>query len=144
LPTKNLNFYALNPEVAGELGNNTVLDVTVHPPLVSKLHYELGAWLGDDLIQSFPCFLATARLSKDIECASLGGVSFAPVQIGLSATFKALHPCETIPDFVWLKVFGQAGKDDFGLERNGRLVVSEPALNVIKNLTLNHCKISLL
>jgi hypothetical protein len=138
-----MKYYVLDPEVAGELGNNTVMDVSVHPPLVSKLHYELDAWLGDDLIQSFPCYLATEHLKKHIENASLAGVAFARVEFALSDNFKELHPSKAVPDFVWLKIFGQAGKDDFGLEADGRLVVSERALNVIKNLSLKHCKISL-
>jgi len=136
-----MKYYVLDPEVAGELGNNTVMDVSVHPPLVSKLHYELDAWLGDDLIQSFPCYLVTERLKKHIENASLAGVSFAPVELELSANFKELHPSKTVPDFVWLNIFGKAGRDDFAVASDGRLVVSEPALKLLKNMTLKHCKI---
>lgn len=139
-----MKYYALDPEVAGELGKNTVMDSAVHPPVVSKLHYELDAWLGDDLIQSFPCYLATERLKRNLESASVGGVSFAPVEFSLSANFKEQHPSKVVPSFTWLKITGCASKDDFGVEADGRLVVSERALELIKHLTLKHCNISLL
>jgi hypothetical protein len=139
-----MKYYVLDPEVAGELGKNTVMDVSVHPPLVSNLHYELDAWLGDDLIQSFPCHLVTDRLKNTIENTSLTGVSFAPFEFELSANFKELHPSEEVPGFAWLKIFGKAGKDDFGVEAEGRLVVSERALKSLKKFALEHCNISLL
>ena len=139
-----MKYYALDPEVAGELGNNIVMDVSVHPPLVSKLHYKLDAWLGDDLIQSFPCYLVTEHLRKHIEKFSLVGVSFAPVELELSANFKELHPSKVVPNFEWLKIFGKVGKDDFGVEAEGRLVVSERALKSLKKFALEHCNISLL
>ncbi|HSY19070.1 MAG TPA: hypothetical protein VK815_12075 [Candidatus Acidoferrales bacterium] len=137
-----MKYFVLDPEVAGELGINTVIDVSVHPPVVSTLHYELDAWLGDDLIQSFPCYAATEHMKKCIENASLGGAAFAPMEITLSDNFKELHSSKAVPAFVWLKIFGRAGKDDFGVESDGRLAVSEKALNLIKNLKLKHCKIS--
>lgn len=41
-------FFALEPEVAGGLGPNTVMDRSVHPPRVSHLHYVFDGWMGDD------------------------------------------------------------------------------------------------
>jgi hypothetical protein len=137
-----MKFYALDPEVAGELGKNTVMNTSVHPPEVSKLHYELDAWLGDDLIQSFPCYLVTERLKRKMESASMVGVAFAPVEFNVSANFKDRHPSKAVPNFTWLKITGSAGKDDFGVEAHGRLVVSERALKLIQDFSLNHCEIS--
>lgn len=54
-----MKFYILDPEVAGGLGTQTEIDSSVHPPLVKRLHYELDAWMGDDLVQTFPCYLVT-------------------------------------------------------------------------------------
>ena len=137
-----MKYYELDPEVAGELGKNTVMDTSVHPPMVSKLHYELDAWMGDDLIQSFPCYLVSERLKKRFEGASLAGLEFAPVEFTVSATFKELHPSKDVPNFTWLKTVGRAGEDDFGVNSDGRLVVSERALKLIQNCNLKHCEIS--
>lgn len=139
-----MKYYTLDPEVAGELGKHTVMDFSVHPPLVSKLHYELDTWLGDDLIQSFPCYLVTERLQNQIQNATLAGASFAPVKLDLSSNFKELHPSKAVPCFIWLKISGEVGENDFGVEKNGRLVVSERALKVIKSFELKHCTITML
>lgn len=137
-----MKFYTLDPEVAGELGKNTVMDTSVHPPAVSKLHYELDAWLGDDLIQCFPCYLVTDRLKQKIESTSLTGAAFAPVEFGMSSNFKERHPSKAVPGFAWLKITGCAGKDDFGVEADARLVVSERTLKLIQDLSLSNCEIS--
>ncbi len=137
-----MKFYVLEPEVAGELGENTVMDSSVHPPKVSCLHYELDAWLGDDLIQSFPCFLTSERLKQKIAASPLSGATFAPVELNLSPNFKDRHPSKSVPEFAWLKITGLVGKDDFGIEADGRLVVSERALDLIQHLNLKHCEIS--
>jgi hypothetical protein len=34
-------YFLIEPEVAGELGADTVMDSSVHPPRVSELHHEL-------------------------------------------------------------------------------------------------------
>lgn len=137
-----MKFYTLNPEVAGELGKNTVMDNSGHPPKVSRLHFELDAWLGDDLIQSFPCYLVSEKLKRKISASSLSGAVFAPVEFVLSSNLKERHPAKSVPDFAWLKITGSVGKDDFGVEPDGRLVVSERALALIQQLNLNHCEIS--
>lgn len=36
---------------------STIMEATVHPPRVERLHYEFEDWLGDDLVESFPSFL---------------------------------------------------------------------------------------
>jgi hypothetical protein len=43
--------YILEPEVSGEIGERTVIDSSVHPPIVSYLHFVFMGWLGDDLIE---------------------------------------------------------------------------------------------
>ena len=59
-----MNYYAIEPEVAGGLGPNTVMNRTLHPPAVSKLHYNLDGWLGDVLLETFPALLLPRRRSN--------------------------------------------------------------------------------
>jgi hypothetical protein len=40
---------------------------------------------------------------------------------------------------MWLKVLGEAGKDDFGISRDNQLIVSERALEILKPFGLSHC-----
>lgn len=35
-------YKVIEPEVAGELGKETEMDITVHPPIIRKLNYELN------------------------------------------------------------------------------------------------------
>jgi hypothetical protein len=61
---------------------------------------------------------------------------------GRSTTFETLYPGRQLPEFVWLKIKGKAGTDDFGIERMGRLVVSAKALTVLRSFNLNYCDVA--
>ena len=87
-----MSHYILDPEVPGELGSKTKLDTSTHPPRVSYLNFELDNWFGDDLFQSFPCFVVTNRLRQEIESIKATGVKFGKLELTLSDNFKALYP----------------------------------------------------
>jgi hypothetical protein len=138
-----MRYFLLSPEVAAMgLGKNTQLDRSVHPPIITHLHYDFDVWLGDDLLECFPCFVSTRRLANAISEARLTGLEFGPVEITTSGLFRDLYPDSNLPEFLWLKVQGKSGKDDFGLDKDGRLVVSEHALHILKNKNLEHCDVS--
>lgn len=134
-------YFLIEPEVAGGLGADTVMDSNVHPPRVSKLHYDLKGWLGDDLLESFPCYVVTDRCKGALEKGGFSGYTLAPVKVTASDTFFELYPGRSIPVFHWLKVSGTAGKDDFGLADDHRLTVSEEVLRVLKSLNIEHCDV---
>lgn len=60
-------FYQLDPEVAGGLGTNTEMSTDTRSPVVSRLHYEFEGWLGDALLTTFPCFIATRAACQALE-----------------------------------------------------------------------------
>lgn len=66
----------LEPEVAGGMGNDTILDNSVHPPIVTFLHYHFSGWIGDDILETFPYFIFSERLKNAIENNKLKGISF--------------------------------------------------------------------
>lgn len=136
-----MKFYGLEPEVAGSLGKNTQIDTAVHPPRVYKLHYELDGWLGDDLLESFPCYLITESLKQKIETLKPSGCRFDNVEITQSDQFAMLYPQKDIPNFFWLRIHGKAGVDDLGVSDDNMLIVSERILSVMKNFHLNNCDI---
>lgn len=138
-----MKFYRLEPEVAGGIGPDTMMDRSVSPPRVERLHYVFDGWLGDELLTSFPCFIVTERLANEIEGMKTSGVRFADVKITQSLQFEELHPGKTLPEFKWLQVFGTPGHDDFGISRDRRLIVSERVLNTLKLYDLSHCDITL-
>jgi hypothetical protein len=127
-----LSYYVIEPEVAGGLGPHTMMDRSVFPPLVSKLHYQFDGWQGDEIVESFPCFLVTESLSDRLAQGALAGIEFADAEVSVSDQFRDAHPGMVLPRFIWLKVSGEAGKDDFGIGPDSKMVVSERALLVIR------------
>lgn len=122
----------IEPEVAGGLGEGTVLDSSVHPPRVTTLVYEFEGWLGDDIVESFPCYLVTARLARALEDGGLTGFSLARVTVRTTDEFSE-HTPTPLPEFRWLQVTGQPTVDDFWLASDFRLALSDRALEVLSH-----------
>ena len=57
-----MKYYMIEPEVAGEIGENTIYDNydeiinQKKKPIISHLHYIFDGWLGDELLEVTPCF----------------------------------------------------------------------------------------
>ncbi len=132
-----MTYYYLEPEVAGGTGPHTVMDVSVHPPLVSKLHYYFDGWLGGAILESFPCFIVTIPAQRALQAMKATGVTFDRVEISKSDFFNEVNPNRELPEFVWLKVHGKAGRDDFGIAPDLRLVVSQQVLDLFERLGLS-------
>jgi len=131
-------FYYVEPEVAGGLGKHTVLDSSVHPPIVSELNYRIVNWLGDALLESFPALIITRPAADALQAMDASGISLRDVEITVSDSFRETYPERTLPEFVWLIVSGLAGKDDFGIADDSRLVVSQRVLNRLKAFGLEN------
>jgi len=101
-----MRYFYLDPEVAGGLGRHTVMDVSVHPPIVTKLNYEFEGWLGDVILESFPCFIVTTEAKQALTRLSATGVAFDKVEVTTSHMFRELQPDLKLPPFVWLKASG--------------------------------------
>lgn len=125
-------YFVLEPEVAGGLGPNAILDTSVHPPVVSRLHYLFEGWLGDAIVESFPCFLVLESLAEQLTNAAVTGFEIADAEIETSEQFREHHPDVELPTFVWMKPVGVAGVDDVGLGPDHRVVVSEKVLRLIE------------
>lgn len=133
-------FYDLEPEVPGGLGDNTVVDVSVHPPIVSSLHIVFDGWLGDELLEVFPAFIVSATLSDQILQQKFVGFDVRDCLIEKSEQFIEFNPDVLIPDFKWLVVNGRSG-DDFCLSTENKLRVSERVLTLLKSQNLQYCDI---
>lgn len=134
-------YYKLEPEVAGGWGSNTVADTSVHPPVVKKLDYEFEGWVDDSIVTTFPCYVITAELAASIKKANFSGYELEECEVSKSDTFEEFYPNKQLPNFVWLKVTGIAGNNDFGINDKYRLIVSSNVLAVIKNHVLGGCEV---
>jgi hypothetical protein len=138
-----MSFYKLYPEVAGGWGPNTDFTRILGKSLViRKFHYEFDGWLGDELLQSSPCYIVTERLANAIRNHELSGCELKAVEVSTSDVFRELYPDRQLPRFAWLVITGTAGEDDFGLDADGRLVVSERAYSTLKTRQLSNCEVS--
>lgn len=147
-----MKFHLLRAESAGDFGSHSVIENPQARPLkVTRFHYELDMWPTDDLLQAVGVFMVSERLELKLKALvpAVSGAAFDDVEVTTSDKFDEWHSrssTETyrdksnLPKFVWLKVSGQAGVDDFGLFNN-RLVVSDRVLGLLKSLTLQYCKI---
>lgn len=136
-----MNYHILDPEVAGTLGPRTKMDTTIHPPVVRTLHFEVDAWLGDDIVQSFPCYLVSLGLKAKLEKLKPTGVVFASAEVTASDNFEELKHGRNLPNLSWMKIKGVPGIDDLGLTTGARLVVSDRVLREMKLLNFDHCEV---
>ncbi|MEX2172315.1 MAG: hypothetical protein WD851_23545 [Pirellulales bacterium] len=132
-------FWKLHPEVAIEIEEGTIMDPSVHPPIVEKLSVRFEGWLGDDLLETFPCFLVTDRLRHAIEATGFTGCSFDEVEVSKSEEFDEMYPGRELPRFWWMKIPGMAAKDDFGISTDHCLVVSQRVFDLIMSFQLDNC-----
>ena len=136
-----MQYFTLEPEVAGNLGEQSVVDTSVHPPVVTSLDYQFDGWLGDELLESFPCFLVTVPVGVALEAAALTGFTLAECTVSRSEQFEELHPGTALPEFRWLQVTGEAGVEDVGMSTDHCLVVSARAHEVLSGFRLEACDV---
>ncbi|MFC3960205.1 hypothetical protein [Halovivax cerinus] len=137
-------YYHIHPEVAGELGAETEHDGSSLPPTqesIQKLHYEFSGWLGDELLKSYSCYIITDSVKNHLDGSELSGWEINDVQVTTSVQFQELHPDRDLPTFHWLKITGEPGEDDFGIAENNRLVISESALSVLQEVTIDNAEV---
>lgn len=135
----NKKYYILEPEVAGGFGENTIVDTSVHPPIVSKLHYKFDGWLGDCLLETFPCFIFTSEVAEEIKDNNLTGITFSSLETSLSDTFIEIYGNKSLPTFLWGKL-DKNQDDDFYINSDNELVVSLKALEILEKHQLSNCE----
>ena len=128
--------YVVEPEVSGQLGERTILDNSIHPPIVSHLHFIFYGWLGDDLIGCFPVFLITEKLKELIVIHDLTGYQIKECEVEVSDEFILLQPGVDLPKFYWFQVNGK-GSADFNIARN-QLLISNRAYTFLEQFNLNN------
>ena len=125
-------YYRLCLEVSGGLGPRTVLDRFVHPPSVERVHLIFDGWLGDALVECFPCYFAARELVQELLRVNATGFQAAAAEVEASELFTELYPTRVLPEFLWLKIVGRrATNDDMYLSGDHRLCVSRKVLDQI-------------
>jgi hypothetical protein len=126
-----MQFYVVRPEVPGGLGDNTVMDHSGDRVGVSHLHIEFEGWLGDELITAHPAFAATTALADKFKRAGLTGFHTRDMEVTRSEDFEEDFPGREIPPFTELVIDGTVGLDDFAINSDSDLVLSQKALDIL-------------
>jgi hypothetical protein len=147
-----MKMYRLDPEVAGEIGDGS--EIIYEGGLIKKvtyLHYEFAGWLGDELLTQTPCFIVTEVVANSIIKSDLTGYRFEEMKVSKSDEFKEFYPDKVLPKFLRLLPLGKVVVDndkivewsgeDFCLEENVDLVVSEYALKVLEKHQMVNCNV---
>ena len=131
-------YRCIEPEVAGGLGKETLIDNSVHPPIVKMLHFEFEGWLEDDILETFPCYIVTESLKNKIEEEELTGITFDNLFVTKSLNFFELYPNKQLPRFYWAIINGVYAKHDFFLGTDNRLVISESAYKLFCGFNIHN------
>jgi hypothetical protein len=122
----------IEPEVPASLGERTTLETNVHPPIVHTLDFQFERWLGDCLMECFPCFVVIESARKALENIKATGVYFVDMLISKGDNWDELYPGRALPKCYWAKIDGIVGQDDFGVAPDLRLVVSDRVIETLK------------
>lgn len=153
-----MKLFILEPEVAGEIGEHTIYenyDAIVSKgerAIISHLHFVFMGWLGDDILETTPCFLVSEQLKKAIETSDLTGYEFHNIEVSLSDEYQELYPYQELPCFYRLiphgiinvqeEMYSNWNGMDFCLTEKMYLVLSEKAMNILKDFHLEHADIT--
>ncbi|MFC3896046.1 hypothetical protein ACFOWZ_31610 [Lentzea rhizosphaerae] len=124
-----MTYFKIEPEVAGGWGDEFEIDRTTGT--VTRVHYEVADWLGDCVVTSHPVYLVLRDTGRRLTEAGFTGFALDEALVTADEQFHIFNPDGVLPDLVWLKVHGEPGVDDLGLDE-GDLVVSEPVMDVIR------------
>ncbi|MFT4008828.1 MAG: hypothetical protein QM655_02180 [Nocardioidaceae bacterium] len=133
--------YRLDPQVAGELGPDTDLDTSTHPPKVKRLEYVLDQPETDELITSFPVFLVSDQLGSRLKKAHLDGFKLTKAPVRPSDNYRQLYGKAEHRDYRWLQVTGAPGRSDFWLDQSFNLCVSDGAMAILESAVLSGCTV---
>jgi hypothetical protein len=137
-----MKYIKIEPEVIVGMGKNTIINNSIHPPVVSKLHINLEDWLGDDLMENFPVFIVTETLKNGLENSNFTGYKIQNLKLTKDENFEDNYQLDKkLPNFFWLVINGKKDINDFYIDETLSLNVSEKLFSFFKKYNLNNCVI---
>lgn len=134
-----MSIYQIEPDIAGEWGEDVDYDPAREPRLVGPFHYVLDSWSGEDLVTTHPFFFVTRRLADAITAAGLTGVEFTPTRVSSEGWVTPSRP--ELPDLLQLVFTGDTDSDL--LLHKSDLRVSGRTIEVLRMFNLGAADIDL-
>jgi hypothetical protein len=144
IPMMMKDYKKIQPEVIVGLGDDTEFQEQSVPfSTIVKLHLKLEDWLGDDLMECYPCYIVTEYLKNLLETQSFKGFEFQEIKTTLDDIFdNNYQQNKPLPDFHRLLITGQKGQDDLFLDGDKILNVSAAFLDFLgSNVSLRYLEI---
>lgn len=136
-----MEYYWIEAEVAGYVGDRADYIGNREPSLLGTLYYEFEDWLGDDIVTTRDFWCITDRLAEALKASELTGWALNKVIVTESP--DALEPMlDKMPQWHRLVPNGMLGSDDFGLRGTMNLAISERALALLRKYNLSHATLS--
>jgi len=132
--------YVIEPHVAGELGDGTCLDPSTHPPRVSSVEYVLDTPRAADLIESFPVYLVSHELARELVDAKLSGFSLDEARVVPSLEYLAAYGDTPHKQYRRLRLIPSAEADCW-LDERHLLHVSDRMMEVLQRFDLTYADI---
>jgi galactitol-specific phosphotransferase system IIB component len=133
-------MYYIEPVVSVEWGDNIIVNTSVHPPIVKKLHVNFLGWSGDDIIETFPCFIISEKLKKVLEHDGITGYEIENLEVTKSKQFLDAITDVKLPLFYWLKIVGEKNKDDIFL-KNNMMTISDKTLKSLQKVNIDNADV---
>jgi hypothetical protein len=122
------------------------VDRNLHPPVLGNVSLEIDSWPTDDLFQIWPLYFVTERLRSILTHAGYSELKFTKTKgVKAGQNFRPIFGDSELPKYYWrMDVEGIPGRDNFGLWDRLYLVVSEPALQLLKDNFVYHAEADLI
>jgi hypothetical protein len=126
-------YKIIQPEVIVGLGEKTeFLEKEAPFKTITKLHIKLEDWLGDDLMECFPCYIITENLKNELIINNFSGYKIKDLEITMSEYFFNNYTLQKpIPKFYWLIIDGIEDKTDIYLGKEKKLFCNDRLINLI-------------
>jgi hypothetical protein len=90
-----------------------------------------------------PVYMVARALADGLRQTALTGYTLSTeIEVSVDENVSELEPDWPVPVIEWLQVSGVAGSDDFGLDSQASLVVSDAALSVLRRYQIDDCEIT--
>jgi hypothetical protein len=131
----------LEPLAGGELGPDTVLDRSTHPPGLNRAQFVLDTPTTADLMESYPVYLVSEELAALLDAASLSGFHFDDAEVFPGENYLEDFGDAPHKQYRWLRPEPDVPDADVWITADFRLGVSARMWHTLQQADLRGCDV---
>lgn len=144
-----MNYFLIQPEIAGELGDNSeIIYENGRIKEVKFLEFIFTGWLGDEILKARPCYIITKNIMDSFISNGITGAKYEDIKMSFSEDFLDIYEdVSDVPLFVRLRPISKIDEleegmdEDIYLDKYNRLVVSEKVMRILEKYRINNCDV---